>query len=391
MAKVSSLQVGSSSLRKARLTIRGRLTLSYAGLVTGCGAALIGIVYLYMRFVPSYDVVPVEISQGLQEANEVTQATDGIEITSAEDFLSNLLTASLIALFILSIASGVVGWIVAGRIVRPLQIIGAAARRASTGALDHRIDLDGPHDEIRVLAETVDQMLTSLERSFDSYRRFAANASHELRTPLTTTKTMLDVTLGDPFVDTADLRALAERIREINSLNIETVDALLDLAAADNDSTVYENIDLEDLVSDAVEDLSEEARQASVLINAPRGRASAFGNPALLRQLVSNLLRNAIRHNYPSGHASLQVTALADRARLTITNTGPTLNGDKVAELTEPFVRGEGRIVTRDHGRGLGLALVATVIRAHAGNLDIRPNTGGGLTVVVDIPHAPDV
>jgi two-component system sensor histidine kinase VanS len=222
--------------RDRRLPIRVRLTLSYAGMVTGCGAAFIAIVYLFMRYVPSYLIIedprpgPVEIGR--------TIPAEGVAITSPTDFLQVLLVVSLAALVILAVLSGVVGWIVAGRIIKPLAAINAAATRAATGTLDHRVGLEGPRDEIRDLSDTFDRMLASLERAFATHRRFAANASHELRTPLATTKTMIDVTLADPDSDADELRALAERVREVNQSSIETVNALLDLADVDSGTLV---------------------------------------------------------------------------------------------------------------------------------------------------------
>lgn len=375
-----------------RLTIRARLTLSYAGLITGCGAVLIVLVYLYMRFVPSYHIAPArELSA---EEYQVTaaygraQPTSSIQITSAEDFLDNLLTASVVALVLLAVLGGTVGWLMAGRIIRPLAVINAAANRASTGTLDHRIGLDGPDDEIHSLADTFDRMLASLERSFAAHRRFAANASHELRTPLATTKTMIDVALADPDADRAELRRLAERVRDVNRASVETVDALLDLAAADSGTAARAPVDLTDLAQDVVVDLADEAAAADVDLTAGGPRCAALGDQVLLRQAVTNLVRNAIRHNVPGGRAAVRLSADDDRACVTVTNTGPQVPRDSLDALTEPFVRGAGRTSTRGAGHGLGLAIVAAVTTAHDGTLALHPNPEGGLTVHLDLPRA---
>ena len=375
-----------------RLTIRARLTLSYAGLITGCGAVLIVLVYLYMRYVPSYQIAParelnVEEYRSVPAAGR-TRPANAIQITSAEDFLDNLLIASAVALVLLAILGGTVGWLMAGRIIRPLAVINAAANRASTGTLDHRIDLDGPDDEIHSLADTFDRMLASLERSFAAHRRFAANASHELRTPLATTKTMIDVALADPDTDRAELRRLAERVGEVNRASVETVDALLDLAAADSGTAARAPVDLTDLAHGVVVDLAAEAAAADVDLTAAGPRCVALGDPVLLRQAVTNLVRNAVRHNVPAGHAAVRVSADDDRACLTVTNTGPPVPRESLDALTEPFVRGAGRTSTRGAGHGLGLAIVAAVTTAHDGTLALHPNPDGGLTVHLDLPRA---
>jgi two-component system, OmpR family, sensor histidine kinase VanS len=384
-----------------RLTIRARLTLSYAGLITGCGAVLITIVYLYMRFVPSYQIAPARYL-GSDPFNPVTPAdpveasgpTQAIEITTVEDFLDNLLIASVVALVLLAVLGGTVGWILAGRIIKPLAVINAAANRAATGTLDHRIDLGGPDDEINDLADTFDRMLASLERSFAAHRRFAANASHELRTPLATTKTMIDVVLADPAADRAELRRLAERLGEVNRASVETVDALLDLADADSGTVSPTSVDLADLVHGVVAQLADEAVAADVVLTAEADLTGggppcvALGDPVLLHQAVANLVRNAIRHNVPAGQATVGVSTDDDRTCVTVTNTGPLVPQESLDALTEPFVRGAGRALTRGSGHGLGLAIVSAVASAHSGTLALHPNPDGGLTVHLDLPRA---
>jgi two-component system sensor histidine kinase VanS len=373
---------------RRRLRIRTRLTLSYAGLVTGCGAVLIAIVYFILRYVPSYRIAATIPSEHvLPPASEVRPAA-AVEITSAEDFLNLFLTASVVALVILAALGGTVGWLVAGRIIRPLAAINAAATRATTGALDHRVGLDGPQDEIRDLSDTFDRMLASLERSFATHRRFAANASHELRTPLATTQTMIDVTLADPDAGTEELRALAGRVREVNRSNIETVDALLDLAAADTDGLVREPLNLADVTDSVLCELAEEAASARVELRARTGSAATSGNAVLVRQALSNLVRNAVRHNRPGGQATVGLSTHGTTARVTIINTGPPVPPDTVDTLVEPFTRGTGRTLTRGCGHGLGLAIVSAITTAHGGTLTLHPNPDGGLTAHLDLPRA---
>jgi two-component system sensor histidine kinase VanS len=375
---------------RRRLTIHARLTLSYAGLITGCGAVLITLVYLYMRFVPNYQVVGAGDTATSDDlaVSGVTQPRGGVSITSADDFLDNLLVASGVALLVLALIGGVVGWVVARRIIKPLSEIGVAARRAAAGSLDHRVGLDGPRDEIRDLADTFDQMLESLERSFAAQRRFAANASHELQTPLATTKTMIDVTLSDPDADSADLRGLVTRIQEVNQGSIETVDALLDLATAEHATVDCEPVDLAALARTVIRAMSDEARVAGVTIEGPAGEADALGSAVLIRQAVSNLVRNAIRHNHAGGHASVHVSSSPERARMTISNGGPIVAADDIGLFTEPFGRARGRSLTRGSGHGLGLAIAAAAVEANSGALTLTPHPDGGLTATVELPLA---
>lgn len=373
--------------RARRLTIRARLTLTYAGLVTASGAVLITLVYLYMRFVPNYHFVdPDEAAvEGAAEYGPTARAD--IAVTSAEDFLANLLTASGIALAILAVLSGVAGWVVAGRIIEPIREIGVAARLASTGSLDHRIALEGPRDEIRDLADTMDQMLASLDRSFNAHRRFTAGASHELRTPLTTTKTMIDVSLADPGADAAELRALAERVREVNQSSIETVDALLDLAEADASSIGADPFDLAEIARVAAREALPEAEARRITVEGPEGSATAAGSPVLMRQAVANLVRNAVRHNRSGGHVEIRVDAGGETARLVVANTGAVVDQSDLERLQEPFARGTGRSLTRGNGHGIGLAVVAAVVTAHGGTLTLTANPAGGVTAEMALPR----
>ncbi len=366
--------------RLRRLTIRARLTLTYAGLVTGSGAVLIALVYLYMRQLQV--AVP-----------EQAPSTDGVEeevylrITLMSEFLNTMLVISLGALVLLALLSGAVGWVVAGRMLAPLSTMNEAAKQAASGDLSRRLSLTGPRDEIRDLADTYDHMLDSLETSLGTYRRFAANASHELRTPLATAQTMIDVTLADPTASAEQLRSLAERLRETNRANVETVDALLDLAEAQSGDLYREQVDLGEVVASALSQLVPEAGAREVdLPEPPDALVVVEGDPVLLRQAVSNLLRNAVRHNVAHGGIELELTSTDDRARLRVSNDGPLVPAERLESLREPFVRGSGRGRTRDAGHGLGLAIVSAVATAHNGVLELSANPSGGLTATLDLP-----
>ena len=366
--------------RLRRLTIRARLTLTYAGLVTGSGAVLIALVYFYMSRLQL--AVPEE-----QMSAEGGEGEVYLRVTLMSEFLDKMLAISLGALVLLALASSAVGWVVAGRMLAPLSTMNEAAKRAASGDLSQRLALKGPRDEIRDLADTYDHMLDSLETSLGTYRRFAANASHELRTPLATAQTMIDVTLADPAASAEQLRSLAERLRETNRANVETVDALLDLAEAQSGDLYREQVDLGEVVASALSQLVPEAGTREVdLPEPPDALVVVEGDPVLLRQAVSNLLRNAVRHNVAHGGIELELTSTDDRARLRVSNDGSLVPAERLESLREPFVRGSGRGRTRDAGHGLGLAIVSAVATAHNGVLELSANPSGGLTATLDLP-----
>ena len=329
--------------------------------MTGSGAALIALVYLYMSRLQL--AVPEE-----QMSPDGGEGEVYLRVTLMSEFLDKMLAISLGALVLLALASSAVGWVVAGRMLAPLSTMNEAAKRAASGDLSQRLALKGPRDEIRDLADTYDHMLDSLETSLGTYRRFAANASHELRTPLATAQTMIDVTLADPDASAQQLRSLAQRLRETNRANVETVDALLDLAEAQS-GDVYREV---------------------ALPGPPDGPVAVEGDPVLLRQAVSNLLRNAVRHNVPGGAVELSLVRAGGRARLRLSNGGPVVPAERLESLREPFVRGSGRGRTRGAGHGLGLAIVSAVAEAHDGALELSANPSGGLTAVLDLPVRAD-
>ena len=373
------------SPRARRLTIRARLTLTYAGLVTGSGAVLIALVYLYMRR------FEVPVSEAPVVGTDESDGSIYLRITLLSEFLNTMLGISLGALVLLALLSGAVGWVVAGRMLAPLSTMNEAAKQAASGDLSRRLALAGPRDEIRDLADTYDHMLDSLESSLATYRRFAANASHELRTPLATAQTMIDVALADPGASADQLRSLAERLRETNQANVETVDALLDLAEAQSGDIYREEVDLGEVVATVLAQLAPEAAEREVTLPAAPGDVVVVeGDPVLLRQAVSNLLRNAVRHNVPGGGIDLELARADGRARLRLSNGGPLVPAERLASLREPFVRGAGRGRTRGAGHGLGLAIVSAVATAHDGVLELSANPSGGLSAVLDLPVRAD-
>lgn len=353
-----------------------KLTLTYALFVVVAGAFTLAVVYLAMRFVPNYP---------LTAANP----RDDSAVPSRQEILQTLLEASGITLLLLALVGVGGGWFIAGRVLRPLQEITRAARRAAEGSLDHRVGLTGPRDEFTDLSDTFDTMLVRLQRSFEAQQRFTANASHELRTPLAISRTMLDVATADPH--SQNYPQLVARLRETNQRGIEVTDALLELSALDHSPPTFHPLDLADTAGEALALAREEAECLGITLFTDIRPAPVTGNGILLRQLTLNLLHNALRHNLPAD-GTLNLTTGSDPARphralLTVTNTGPLLP-DTVDHLTEPFLRGNARLVGKDparRGHGLGLAIVAGIVRAHHGELTLTPHPAGGLTVRVSL------
>jgi len=383
---------------RPRMTIRARLTLTYVTLLTVAGAIMLALVYVFMRFVPTYAISSVTTNgttTGMLPSPSTTphgnltaqlaKPTSGffsIRLSNETDILNTLLLVSIAVLVILAIAGAVIGWIVAGRILRPLKAINHAAQIAATGSLDHRVGLTGPHDEVRDLSDTFDDMLTQLDRSFQASQRFAANASHELRTPLATTQTMLDVALTDPELDLEELRSVAHRIYETNRRNMQTVDALLDLSEIGRGTPRREPIELDQITAAAIKDMAAETDRRGIVVSAELEPASSVGDPILIRQAVRNVVHNAMIHNIDGGHVLVRTEHSVNGIQLVVVNSGPVVSEDVIDSLTEPFVRAAGRI-GGPRGHGLGLAITASVVAAEHGRLDIQTNDAGGLRVTL--------
>jgi two-component system sensor histidine kinase VanS len=280
------------------------------------------------------------------------------------------------------------GWILAGRMLAPLSRITDATRLAANGSLSHRIALDGREDEFRELADSFDAMLVRLEAQVAEQRRFAANASHELRTPLAIAQTLLEVARSDPDRPRGEL---VERLRAVNTRAIDLTEALLLLSRADRRSFAGERVDLSLFAEEAVETLLPLAEKHGVAIETAGDITPAVGSPALLLQMTTNLLHNAIVHNLPEhGTVRLRTVARSGFVVLTVENTGEQLGPRLVSTLTEPFQRGTERVRGGHAGHGLGLAIVKSVVQAHDGYLRLTPRVGGGLRVTVRLPTARD-
>jgi two-component system sensor histidine kinase VanS len=303
-------------------------------------------------------------------------------------FLRAYAPAAAMALAFLLVFGLVGGWLLAGRMLAPLTRITDATREASNGSLSHRIRLPGRRDEFRELADAFDTMLAQLEAHIAEQRRFAANASHELRTPLTITQTLLDVASNDPNPDTGEL---VERLRFINRRAIDLTEALLLLSRADQRSFIPGLVDLSLLAEEATEALLPLAERRGVSIETSGHVTSTVGSHALLLQMTTNLVHNAIVHNLPEqGTVWVTTRVSPEAAVLTVENTGDILAPELVSTLVEPFQRGTDRVRTDHAGVGLGLAIVKSIAQAHNGTLTLTSRPGGGLCVAVLLPVAPN-
>lgn len=353
-------------VREPGLSVRLKLTLSYAAFLMVAGAVLLVAGYL-------------SLSRGFHPGVRFTVYSHGALVRSFAP------TATLVMGFLLLFGL-LGGWILAGRMLAPLSRISDATRMAAQGSLSHRIDMDGADDEFRELADSFDAMLERLEAHVNEQRRFAANASHELRTPLAITQAILDVARKDPNADANDL---VDRLHAVNARAITLTEALLVLSRADQRSFTLEPVDLSLALDEAVEALLPLAEKNGVTIEATGDPASSLGSRALIVQLTTNLLHNAIIHNTRGqGTVWVQTRARAATALLQVENTGENLTHQQVSTLAEPFQRGTERIHTDQAGVGLGLAIVKRITEAHGGTLTLAPRADGGLCVTVELPAA---
>jgi signal transduction histidine kinase len=295
-----------------------------------------------------------------------------------------LLTQSGVALGLMALVSIGLGWVVAGRVLRPLHEITAAAQRLSGRNLDERINLEGPEDELKELADTFDRMLARLDAAFDGQRRFVANASHELRTPLTIVRTEVDVALANRHTPAEELRAMAERVRDAAGRCERLIDGLLTLARSERELHARDPVDLAEAAGEALVQARREAEPLGLSLAADLEPAPVAGDEALLGRLVANLVENGVRHNRPGGRLEV-ATGQNGRAFVRVANSGEEIPPDQVATLFEPFRRLAGR-AGRPEGSGLGLSIVRAVATAHGGEVDAKALAGGGLEVVVHLP-----
>jgi signal transduction histidine kinase len=390
---------------RPRLTVRVRLTLLYTGLFAACGMILVSVTYgLLAANLPEPAAVKPGTSTG-SELSDLCQRTfndpnsdpamrskckaayqagllAGAQTQRAAT-LGQLLRYSLATLAAATLLAAVAGWLVAGRVLRPVHRITAAARNASEDHLEARVALGGPRDELRELADTFDAMLDRLQTAFESQRRFIANAGHELRTPLTVMRTAVDVVLAKPEPSHDELIGMGREVRAAVEHANRLIDALLTLARTNGGRLGRETVDLATVAEDAIDATA----PGSARLNTSLAPALTSGDPILLERLAANLVDNAVRYNVPDGAVWVSTATIDGRVRLTVNNTGPHIPPDAVGKLFEPFRRLRDR--TGDGGFGLGLAIVASIAAAHGGDAVAGARPDGGLTVTVSLPVAP--
>jgi len=356
--------------RQPGLSVRLKLTLSYAGFLMLASALLLATVGVFLlRYVPDGVLIAPRF------------------IPNRSDLLRAFAPRAAIVLAFLLVFGLVGGWILAGRMLAPLTRITDASRIAATGSLSHRIRLPGRSDEFRELADAFDAMLARLEAHVAEQQRFAANASHELRTPLAVTQTLLDVARKDPHRDNGEL---VDRLHAVNTRAIDLTEALLLLSRADQRSFAREHVDLSLIAEEATETLLPLAEKRGLTIETSGDMTPTIGSHALLLQMTTNLVHNAIVHNLPEQGTVWVTTSIHPKSVvLTVENTGEKLAPHLVSTLVEPFQRGTKRIRTEHAGVGLGLAIVKSITQAHDGTLTLTPRAAGGLCVAVQLPAGP--
>ncbi|MCN9242459.1 HAMP domain-containing histidine kinase [Streptomyces sp. RY43-2] len=381
-----------------RPTIRIRLTLLYGGMFLIAGILLLSIIYLFAAHALNVgSELPFKIISGQvisdscnfpsrPSASELNDAMNACANEQRQHALDNLLSRSLLALLGLAVIAFAFGYAMAGRVLSPLGRITRTARAVAGSDLSRRIELDGPDDELKELADTFDDMLERLQRAFTAQQRFVGNASHELRTPLAINRTLLEVHLSDPGAP-VELQQLGKTLLATNERSEQLVEGLLLLARSDNQIVERKPVDLAEVASRAIDQVHAEAESKGVEIRGERSAAVVQGNGVLLERIALNLVQNAVRYNVPEG-GWVEVTTEVQhgQAVLLVSNTGPVVPAYEIDNLFEPFTRLRNERTGSDKGVGLGLSIARSVARAHGGHITAQPREGGGLVMRVTLP-----
>jgi signal transduction histidine kinase len=389
-------------MRVPRRTVRLRLTLLYSVLFLASGAGLLVITFLLVAnrfpvlrrngdFAADRQILMIcswpdgTVASGEQFAACANQASTLIDAQRVET-LRQFLVQSGTALAIMTVVSLGLGWLVAGRALRPLRMITQAAQSISASDLHQRLAMTGQDDELKELGDTFDGLLARLEAAFSAQRQFVANASHELRTPLARQRTLLEVALADPDPTVVGLQATCRRALAAGEQQERLIEALLTLARSERGLDCREPLDLR-AITDAVLDARRaEAGSRDLRVDADLAPATALGDPRLAERLVANLVDNAVHHNTPGGRVAVETATTGGRATVTVTNTGPVIPPHQLDRLFQPFTRLAGQRATTRDGLGLGLPIVAAIVAAHDGHLDAHPLPSGGLAITVGLP-----
>ncbi len=398
-----------------RSTVRLRLTLFYGLLFLLTGSALLAVAFSMVRssliseegtterrVVESYGYAPEDVENFYElqlpkpaelegrptegEPLTVGEIIEGVQVEIREDALDRLLQGAGVALLAISVLALATGWVMAGRVLAPVQRLTAAARRISETNLHERIGLDGPEDELKELADTLDEMISRLERAFHGQRRFAADVSHELRTPISIIRAEADVAINEPGARDQE-RALARRIRDAANRCERLMESLLALSRGESTLHSRDRVDLAEIAGDVVGARVTDADRAGVELDLDLHTAEVIGDRWLLERLVANLVDNGISHNVDGGWLKLSVERQNGASRLVVANSGDTLPDDTAQRLFEPFRRGRAsRGEASPSGFGLGLAIVRSVTEAHGGEVGLVAREGGGLEITVELP-----
>jgi signal transduction histidine kinase len=379
---------------RLQLTARSRLSMLYTGMVLAAGIVLTALTYILLHRALGRRLAVVFIGNGpgvgplpplpgdMRTAGEKVQQTT----------LSTFLTQASIALAVVTVLAAVLGWLVAGRVLRPIRTISAAAQRLSVENLSERVPVSAPADELTTLAGTINGMLdriqqgiTERDRVLQSQRMFAANAAHELRTPLTTMRTAIDVTL-DGRPDNAELLAMTRDIKAAVEHSQRTLDGLLDLARSQAGAGPKQPMDLADIVTTTLEAVSIDVAARDLTVSTDLRPAMINGVPVLLERMVGNLVDNAIAYNHTGGRIDISTNRQNGHAVLRIGNNGTAVTPDQADRLLEPFVRGHGARLHTNAGVGLGLSIVHAITIAHGGDISTTARPAGGLDVTIRFP-----
>jgi signal transduction histidine kinase len=381
------LRAAASVLRLPRLprrTLRAQLALLYAALfcISAVAVAAAAVIFkpdFLVRTSSQADPHPPRYPTPCCQ-----YARSSIVGTIAHDASQNVAGVAMVAIMVL-LALGV-GWLIAGRVLRPMRAIISSARAISASNLHQRLALDGPGDEFTELGETLDSLFGRLEASFESQRHFVANASHELRTPLTAEKTLLQVALADPDATTATLRTACEKALQWNDQQECLIEALLTLATSERGIERWDPFDLADIAGQAILHRRQEAERRAIHIDSALAAAPATGDPALAESLMTNLVGNAVRHNHDGGRVEISTAKADGRSIVTVSNTGPLVPPDEVDRLFQPFQRLGTERIRPASGRGLGLAIVSAIVSVHGAALTASARPEGGLDITVSFP-----
>ena len=378
----------------SRTTLRWRLTLVYAAVAVAVGLLLLLLSLLLVdRAVQAGSLPPGTPIRISRPGPDLLTTLGAVQDDLRRDALGSLVRQGLLGLVLLGALGVAVSYFLAGRVLRPLQDITAAAKRLSAERLDARIALPGPQDELKQLADTFDEMLSRLEAAFEAQRRFVADASHELRTPLAVMRTEVEVALADPTAGVAELRAAACVVQDASIRADRLVDSLLLLARSDrlqvDGLPLREQVELPAVAQTSLEAVASEVRERHLQVHTGYGPAGVLGDRGLLERLAGNLVENAVRHNVAGGWLRVDTGTVEGRARLEVSSSGPVVPPEEVAGLFEPFRR-HGTARTARRGAGLGLAIVRAVALVHGGTAVAAARPDGGLTVTVELPRSPE-